>query len=91
MAAHPPTEPMVAAEGKGSVATKSLAEILNSSEDVEDGATSEESDRLEDDNQDADVPPAEGYCIECEGVFTFMLALCNQANNSCRPACGRNL
>jgi len=63
---------MVATNGKGSVATKSLAEILNSPEDVEDSATSAESDRLEDDNQDADVPPAEGYCIECEGVYTLV-------------------
>ena len=69
MAAHPPTEPMVAANGKGLVPTKSLAEILNSPEDVEDGATSAES---EDDNQDADVPPAEGYCIECEGVYALV-------------------
>lgn len=38
MAAHPRTEPTVAANGKGSVATKSLAGILNSPEDVEDGA-----------------------------------------------------
>jgi len=66
MAAHPPnTEPMVTANGKGSIATKSLVEILNLPEDVEDDATS---DRLEAENQDANVPPAEGYCIECEGV-----------------------
>lgn len=70
MAAQPPTAPAVAANGNEYIATKSLAEILNSPEDGEDGSIAIESEGLEDDTQDADTPPAEGYCIECEGVCT---------------------
>jgi hypothetical protein len=93
MAAQPPTELMVTASDKISVATKSLAEILDSHEDAEDGATVIESDGVEDDAQEADVPPAEGYCIECEGVCTstrlFQHAI--ESTTLCRPTCGGSL
>lgn len=69
--AQPPTEPMVAAKEKKLVATKFLAEILDSHEDAEAGARVIELDGMEEDTQEVDVPPPEGYCIECEGASTF--------------------
>lgn len=70
MAAQPPVAPAPAEQAQGPA--QSLAEILDSTEDAEDGATAIESDQS-DDEQEGDAPPVEGYCIECEGMFgTFL-------------------
>lgn len=67
MAAQSPTEPVVIEQAQA--APKSLADIMDSTEDAEDGATAIESDHSDDDAPATDIPPAEGYCIECEGML----------------------
>lgn len=70
MAAQTPAEPVVAE--KEPVVAKSLAEILDSNEEVEASGTAIESSDGEDDGEGSNSPPpAEGYCIECEGVFVL--------------------
>lgn len=66
MAAQTPAEPVLAE--KEPVVAKSLAEILDSNEEVEASATAIESSDGEDDGEGSNSPPAEGYCVECEGV-----------------------
>ena len=71
MAAQPSGEPAPVEQAQAP--TQSLAEILDSTEDAEDGATAIESDQAEDDDQQEDAPPAEGYCVECEGELSVVL------------------